>query len=339
MLYVLYGQDSFRAREELRAIRQRLDTDGNLAHNTIRLDRDKPPSLEALRGACQSQSFFAEQTLVIVEGLMSRFTNQRRGRRNSKADDGVSEMDQCLAILLSLTEKTTVVILDEAVPAAFLEAVNGQASVKHFPFMRASELRNWTNERIRRLAVSISPPALDRLLILIDGSHLGELANEIDKLATYAMGRRIEVDDVNMLVSAAVEFQTWDLTDAVIGGRAERALSVVQGMDRGRFPAQLLLFMITRQYRQLMVAQALLKEGLNAAQIGAHLGIRSEFPQKKLVEQATRYAADKLEASYRRILKNDFAVKTGVLEAETALDLLIVDLTELAGAPRHANRR
>ena len=35
MLYVFYGQDQFRARDELQKVRRELDKDGNLAHNTV----------------------------------------------------------------------------------------------------------------------------------------------------------------------------------------------------------------------------------------------------------------------------------------------------------------
>ena len=62
MLYLLYGPDRFRAREELRAIRGELDRDGNLAHNTTRLEGGTTPA--ELRAACHAASFFAESRLV-----------------------------------------------------------------------------------------------------------------------------------------------------------------------------------------------------------------------------------------------------------------------------------
>jgi DNA polymerase III subunit delta len=91
--------------------------------------------------------------------------------------------------------------------------------------------------------------------------------------------------------------------------------------------------MLVRQYRQLVVAQALLREGMGAPQIGAQMGLR-DFPLRKIMEQAGRYPADRLETAYRRLLQNDVAVKTGVLEADTALEMLVVTLSELAKSPR-----
>ena len=139
------------------------------------------------------------------------------------------------------------------------------------------------------------------------------------------------------MVSGAVQYQTWDLTDAVIEGRTDRALGVLKRMNAKDQPPQLLSYMLVRQFRQLMLAQALLRDGMSAPQIGTQLGL-SNFPLRKIIEQATRFPADRLEAAYRRLLESDVAVKTGVLEADTALEMLIVALSELAKAPRATGR-
>lgn len=335
MLYVLGGPDQFRAREELNAIRGRLDRDGNLAHNTLRLEaRGLSPG--DLRAACLTASFFAEDRLVIVEGLQARFSAQRRrARGRAQPASGGSDFDDFVAVLTDLPPSTTVVLLDEQESSVFLEALEGKATVRKFAVLRFAELRPWAAERVKAQQASIAPNALERLTSLIDGHHLGELAQEIDKLAIYTAGRRIEVADVDTLVSGAVQYQVWDLTDAVIEGRGDRALAVLQAMDARDNPAPYLSFMLTRQYRQLLLAQALLREGLNAEQIGVELRL-SGYPLRKIIEQASRYPADRLEAAYRRLLETDVAVKTGVLEVDMALELLIVDLAGLAQMPRRA---
>jgi DNA polymerase-3 subunit delta len=103
-------------------------------------------------------------------------------------------------------------------------------------------------------------------------------------------------------------------------------------MDTKSQPPQLLSYMLVRQYRQLMLAQAYLREGMTAAQIGTQLGLR-DYPLKKVVDQASRYQADRLETAYRRLLEHDVAVKTGVMDADAAFAALIVSLAELARTP------
>jgi DNA polymerase-3 subunit delta len=104
------------------------------------------------------------------------------------------------------------------------------------------------------------------------------------------------------------------------------------GSGRDDFHPQLLIFMLVRQYRQILLAQALIAEGLSQQEIGVRLGLR-DYPLRKTIEQAARLPADRVDAAYRRLLETDVAVKTGVLDIETAFELLIVDLCELAKTP------
>jgi DNA polymerase-3 subunit delta len=216
-----------------------------------------------------------------------------------------------------------------------MEALGGEAKPQQFAILKGAELRQWAAQRVRERGAEFAPAALERLVFLIDGFHLGELAQEIDKLATYARGRKVEVADIDTLVSGAVQYQVWDLTDAVIEGRGDRALAVLKGMDVRDHPPQLLIFMLVRQYRQVTLAKALGREGFSPDQIGGKLGLNG-YPLRKVIEQAGRYPPDRLEAAYRLLLKTDVAVKTGVLETDTALELLIVDLAELGHIPRRS---
>jgi DNA polymerase-3 subunit delta len=338
MLYVLYGADQYRAHEELARIRRDLDKDGNLAHNTVRFEGPDVRSLKPaeLRSACHTASFFAEYRLVIVEGLLGRLGGTRRRRTGSSgrsrakaASSGASEAEEFLEVLANLPDTTTVVLMDENVAEGLRAELEGIGTVRQFAVLRGDQLRGWAAERVRAQGATFAAGALDRVVSLIDGAHLGELASEIDKLITYAAGRPVQVQDVDEMVSGAVQYQTWDLTDAVIEGRTDRALGVLRRMDAKSQPAQLLSYMLVRQYRQLLLAQAYLREGLSAPQIGSQMGLQG-FPLKKIIDQASRYQADRLETAYRRLLENDVAVKTGIMDAEAAFDLLIVSLTELA---------
>jgi DNA polymerase-3 subunit delta len=291
-----------------------------------------------LRAACNTASFFAEDRLVIIEGLLGRLggTRRRRGssaRTRARSEGSApSEAEDFLDVLANLPATTTVVLLDDSVSDGLKTEMEGLGTVRHFAVLRGDQLRGWAAERVRAQGATFAAGALDRLVSLIDGAHLGELASEIDKLVTYANGRAVQVRDVGALVSGAVQYQTWDLTDAVIEGRADRALGVLQRMDTKSQPPQLLSYMLVRQYRQLMLAQAYLREGMSAAQIGTQLGLR-DYPLKKVVDQASRYQADRLETAYRRLLEHDVAVKTGVMDADAAFAALIVSLAELARTP------
>jgi DNA polymerase-3 subunit delta len=330
VIYIFHGADQFRAREELQQLRRRLDRDGNLAYNTLRLEgKDLTPA--TLRSATHSASFFAEPRLVIVDGLQEKLRgSRRRGRSRATAGaETASESDQFVEVLANVPESSTVVLLDETEPKGLTEALGDRARVTLFAPLKGASLRDWAAARVKGQGGTILPSALDRLLMLVDGHHLGELAGEIDKLVTYASGRTISVEDIDLLVSASMQFEFWDLTDAVIEGRTQRALSVYRAMDDKERPLQVRAFLLVRQFRQLLLAQALSREGLSADQVGSKLGLTG-YPLRKALDQAGRFQPERLEAAYRRLLASDVAVKTGVLDIEVSLELLIIELCELA---------
>ncbi len=332
-IHILHGPDAFSAREALRALREQL---GVADSNVVRLDARA--TLNDIAAATQSASFFAEPRLVIIEGLAERFGGRRRtagrGGRGRSAGAGASELDQLVEVLSNLPDTTTVAFLDAEPSAGFLDALKPIATARSFAVKRGDDVRRWADARVKARGGSISHAALEGLCEMVDGHHIGELAQEIDKLIAYTAGRRVELHDVEEVGTGAVQHQTWDLTDAIIAGRADRALRVLQLMDEKEHPAQLLHAMIVRQYRQVMVAQTMLKEGFSATQIGERLGITHPFPLGKVIDQASRYPAARLEQAYRRLLESDAAFKTGVMDVDTALELLIVDLTEIGNAGR-----
>jgi DNA polymerase III subunit delta len=342
VLLVFHGEDQFRAREALATLRQELDRDGNLGHNTIRYNKDDTRSLTPgdLRAACHAASFFVEARLVIVEGLLSRLSGTSgrggRGGRRSDGNAGSGVFDQFLEVFVGLPETTTLVLVDEApLKDGILDAIPGEVVVREFKTLRKQDVRPWATRRAKEQGANISPRALDRLASMFDGNHLGELAGEIDKLTTYALGRAITVEDVDEMVAGATDQMVWDLTDAIIDGRTDRALAVLRQMTvAGSRPPQVLTFMIVRQYRQLLLAQALLGDGLGASQIAAGTGVRSEYPLRKLMERAGSHPPAALEQAYRQLLESDVAVKTGVLDAQPALEMLVVSLSELAKTQR-----
>jgi DNA polymerase-3 subunit delta len=341
MLYVFYGADDFRRSEELRALRRELDKDGNLGHNTATIEALNVRSLTPgeLRAACHTASFFAEDRLVVVYGLLGRLGGSRRrgGRRGRNAGEEApsssGDAEAFMDILANLPPTTTVVLMEEGIPDAVATSVPEGATLKKFESLKRDQYRAWATQRARTQGADFASGALDQLVALFDGEHTGELAGEIDKLATYAGGRAITIEDVDELVTGALAYEYWDLTDAVIEGRADRALAVLRRMDAKDQPPQLLTYMLVRQYRQILLTQSLLREGMSQSQIEAQMGLHG-YPLRKAIEQATRYPAPALEAAYRRLLENDVAVKTGVMDADAALEVLVVSLAELAHSPR-----
>jgi DNA polymerase-3 subunit delta len=152
------------------------------------------------------------------------------------------------------------------------------------------------------------------------------LDQEIVKLATYAAGERpITTADVDVLVPYAQAAIIFDLVDA-LGRRDGRtaAQTLHSLLDAGEHPLGLMA-MIVRQFRLLIQVKELKDEGDNSQAIAKALGIHP-FPARKLYNQATHFTAAQLEMVYRHLLDTEVAIKSGEIDAEVALDLLVAGL-------------
>jgi len=334
MLYVLHGRDDFSLREELARIKGELDSDGMLSSNTDVLD-GREVSPEQLMVICDTMPFLSAHRLVVVEGLLKRFDRPERPRRGARgARGGSTEALERWRGLAEYAQRmpgtTTLVLVDEEVSAnnPLLKALSSAGQVREFRLLRPGAVLQWILERAQNEGIDISPAAA-RLLADLVGNNLWVLASELEKLASYAQGRRIEGADVRALVSEARQVNIFAMVDAIVERRAAVALRLLRQLTTAGAEGGYLLAMVVRQYRFIIQARELMTAGVPAQEIGKRLGVASEFVLRRILDQAQRYSLSRLKAAYRRLLEADVGVKRGQYGEELALELLVHDLARI----------
>ncbi len=333
MIYIFHGEDEFSVREELNAVRERLDEDGMLAGNISSLDgRTLKPG--ELIGVCATVPFLGTHRLVVVEGLLGRFESGRSGGRRREGRGSRESIEPWRALPPALTEmpeSTTLVFVEGELSAGngLLKLMAPLAEVREFVSLRQRVVPDWIRSRAAKQELSISPRAIALLAELV-GNDLRMLSQELEKLAVYAEGRQIEEEDVRELVSSAREASVLAMVDAVVEGRSGQAVRLLEQMRDEGVASMAALGMITRQYRNLILAKELLLAHLSPTEIGQRLGIRSDFALRKVLEQSRRYAMPQLEAAFARLLETDAAIKRGIYDEDLAVDILLEDLSKLS---------
>jgi DNA polymerase III delta subunit len=84
--------------------------------------------------------------------------------------------------------------------------------------------------------------------------------------------------------------------------------------------------MIVRQFRLLLLGKVIFEEGGNEGDIARGLGT-PRFVADKVAVQARKFSREELEEIYRRLLDLDAAQKTGVMDVDLNVDLLIESIT------------
>ena len=326
--YVFHGADEFTRAETLADFKRRLGPPDTVDLNTTVLN-GRTLTLADLRHACEAIPFLAEKRLIIVNDLLTRLV-PRKGKEVSVTQ---KEFLAALADYLPRLPDTTRLVFVEGKPLParhpILQLIEREAwgYVKRFDAPKARTLPRWIEKRVRKHGGEIEPRAAAHLAAVVD-DDLRLLDQEIVKLVTYTNAERAIVrEDVDAVVPYAQAAIVFDLVDA-LGRRDGRtaAQTLHRLLDAGEHPLGLLA-MIVRQFRLLIQVNEQKAERATPRDIAQALNLHP-FPARKLYNQATHFTAAQLETVYRHLLDTDVAIKSGEIDPEAALDLLVAGLAE-----------
>jgi DNA polymerase-3 subunit delta len=326
LLHILYGEDDFSLSEALREMKEGWGDAESLATNTTTLDAgDTTP--EQLAAICDTMPFLAPKRLVIVKGLLGRHEQKDTGKSPRKADQ--SQWTAFAEYVKRMPDSTELVLIDGPLKKnSLLPKLAPGADVQEFKVPKGQELTQWIGERARQSECDIAPAAA-RLLAGLVGNDLRIVANEIDKLCLYARNEVISEDDVRQVVAEAREANVFAMVDAILARRAGDAIRLLHELEAGGAAPPYLLYMITRQFRMLVLAKDLMGRRAPDAQIMRAIETNKDFVLRKSKEQARKHTTERLESVYGKLLETDLSIKTGRLrgdKGEMALDLLVADL-------------
>ncbi len=345
MLHLYVGPDDFRMREAYRALLASLDGDGMLETNTTSLPARGLRPQELIQHAA-TVPFLAQARVVMVEGLLASLGGgQAVVREWQPLLDFIPQLlpTNHVVLLEPVPEREQVTAVSRSALGRALRAIDG-ADVQEFRELRSygrdgNEVAGWLRERARERAVEIEPQAVEELVELV-GANLWALSTEVEKLGRYASGRAVTVEDVRLLTPQAREESIFDVVDAVVEGRAAPALLLIRRMlDDGTEPPQRIQAMIARQLRHLVRATELLEGRADEAAVGEATGVKNRYALGKLMRQARSTSRHAAEAALREVEASDHAVKTGRVNEELALDLLVTRLAEITRPSRAATAR
>jgi DNA polymerase-3 subunit delta len=298
-IYLLYGSDEFAIRSFLdERLKARMGEGADAAMDITSLD-GKTANLEAIRGEALTVPFLAQRRMVVLTNPLALC----KGKTNQS---------QFIELLASVPPSTALVLIEDR-----------SLEEKHW-------LVRWCREhpdQARQLGGEFAPPAAQLL-----GSYLDEdprlAKSEINKLLTYVdFSREVTEEDVLALVADVRQGDVFEMVDAIGYGDGEKAMFMLRRLlEEGE--ALPLFGMVVRQFRLLIQVRELLEmnPGQDHFQIAERMGSHP-YPIQKILPQARLFDLGQLKAIYHQLSEVDRAIKTGQLDGDLALDLLVASLT------------
>jgi DNA polymerase-3 subunit delta len=344
LIYILSGQDDFSITQALENIKKELGDEASLAMSTTTLDGQQLTH-EELKTVCETIPFMTGKRLVIVEGLLGRFesgTRTRRQAKTAKKSKKQEEAEVFVDYLAGGIPETTILVFTEGVISGdnpILKSLAGKATTRSFALPRDAKLREWVQKRVKGEGGEISPRAVQLLARLV-GSNLWIMTSEIEKLLLYTDGRKIEEDDVQAVVGYNQQATVFNMVDAILEFKAEQAENMLEYLFRSGVAPVYLLFMIARQVQLIVRIKELSRKRITNREMQGKLGVSSEWVLKKTLDQASRYSFSRLKDVYRKLLDTDISIKTGKMDPELALNILVAELCrQSANSPVRISQR
>lgn len=307
MIIFLYGQDSYRSRQKLNEIINRYK-EAHKSELSLRRFEGKDLAFDDFKNEFQTASMFKEKKLLILDNVFSNKEFKEEFLKNSarlaKTDD-----------VIVFYENNKVALND-----SLFKFLKKNAKIQEFETISGQKLRNWLKREFEKRQANIEPMAQDRLINFV-GNDLWQLSNEIEKLSAFRKKDVIKPEDINLLVKPKIENDIFKTIDAIGMNNKKQALNLLhKHIEKGDNPVYLLA-MISYQFRNILQIKDLIERGKPLVSSKLH-----PFVIRKTSQQAKSFSIGELKKIYRKIFEVDYNIKTGKIEPQTALDLLIAEI-------------
>jgi len=307
MIIFLYGQDTYRLQQKLREIVEHYKKVHRSGVN-LKFFEQKNLNYQDFQEQFRQSPMFKEKKLVILKNIFPNQEFTTSFLKNSK----------------KFTSSTDVIVFYQAGPVPsgrpLFKFLVKNAKSQEFELLEGQRLKNWIKKELEKLSAKADPQAIEKLINFV-GSDLWQFSNEIKKLNNFKKGKKIELRDVELLVKPKIETDIFKTIDAISLKNKKLAINLIhEHLEKGDNPLYL-LSMINFQFRNIFEVKDLMEKKKPLAFSHLH-----PYLIKKSSQQARKFTLPELKKIYRKLFEVDYKIKTGKIEPQLGLDLLITEI-------------
>ncbi len=306
-VYLLCGEEAFLKKSYKKQMKEAIV--GGDAMNFHSFE-GKSVDLDEVISLAGTMPFFGEKRLILIE------------------DSGWFKSGAAEALVSFLPEmpETTCILFVESEVDKRNRLYKAVASLGH-----VAEMEKQKEEKLAEWAAGILASAGRRidgrtmqLFLERTGDDMTNIRMELDKLISYTEGRdTVTKKDIETVGSEWVEDKIFDMVEAIAYQKSGKALDLYEDLLTLKEPPMRILYMIVRQFNQLLQVKEMTAAGQGKREIAARLKVR-DFVAGKLLSQAGRFSREQILAYIRECAEYEEAVKRGRLDDQVAVEMLIV---------------
>lgn len=195
--------------------------------------------------------------------------------------------------------------------------------VKEHVRLRGRKLQDWAYDRARRLKLS---PSVAAQVVRVSPPDLGVIDSELRKLAGYTeTGAPLDEPALKQLLAGGREEEIFRLTDNLLPRPSAGAWAVARNLvDAGVGPT-LIAYRLARHLSLVLEVKTRQERGEALPEIQAAMR-EHPFVVQKAFDAAGTTSGARLEEALRSILAYEWEVKSGQIDADLGLEVLLAKL-------------
>ena len=291
-VYLFYGEEAYLKQVYKKRMKEALLPDGDEMNFTF-FEGKKTEPQEVIQMA-QTMPFFAERRVIFLEN-----TGFFKGQCESLPE-----------YLSQLPEYLCMIFIEEEVDkrSRMYKAVKKSGRIVEFAKQDSDMLIRW-------------------IFLTKTGTDMGNIEKELEKLLCYVLERDVITRaDIEAVCTSQVSNHIFDMLRAVTEKKQQKALDLYYDLLALKEPPMRILYLLARQFNQMLQVKELEKEGYDQSAISKRLGIQP-FVVKNYQKILGRYSLGQLKSAVEKCTKTEEQVKTGYLNDALSVELLLVEFS------------
>lgn len=304
-MYLLYGEEAFLKKSYKNRMKEAIIGDDTMNFHYF---EGKGLDVAELISLADTMPFFQERRLILVEDS---------GFFKSPSEELVSylpDMPSTTCLIFVETEVDKRSRMFKKVKELGYAAEMGRQDVK--------SLARWAGGILAKDGKKITGNTME-LFLSKTGDDMEHIKTELDKLISFSGDREIITgEDVEAVCSVRVVNKIFDMVSAIVNRQTKRAMEYYEDLLALKEPPMRILFLIARQFNQILQVKELMAKGMDKGTIATRLKIQP-FVAGKVMPQARQFSQEQILEYVNLCVDAEEAVKKGRLQDRLAVELLI----------------
>lgn len=306
-IYLLYGEENYLKKVYKDKLKEAIvGKDDSMNYNYF---EGKNISVKTVIDIAETLPFFAEHRLIILEN--SGFF------KNANED--------IAAYIKEVPETTILIFVEEEIDkrGKLYKYIKEHGYISEMGRQNTSKLVPWILKILKKENKKITENEM-KLFLTKTGDDMENILRELEKLISYTYGREvITAQDIEQICSTQITGKIFDMITAVSEKNQRKALELYQDLLTLKEPPMRILFLISRQFNLMLQVKELQKAGCDTVNIAKQTGLQS-FLVGKYAAQARKFSTEFLKQALTECVEFEEAIKTGKMEDQLSVELLIL---------------